>query len=104
MLFVTGCAVVCSLLATVRYLTREPPRFEGRDSWCMYNGRPITLHTTVCVQDGRYDVVYGFAIREGIHSWRSEPDGLWLDGKRVALPTASSFSRSLMTAALCPSC
>ncbi len=91
MLFVTGCALACSLLATVRYLTREPPRFEGRDSWCVGNGRPITLHATVRVQDGRYDVVYGFAIHEGIHSWRSGPDGLWLDGKKVALPAASRF-------------
>ena len=91
MLFVTGCAVVCSLLATIRYLNREPARFETRESWCVHNGRFINLHSTWRAEGSQEKMVYGFAIHEGIHTWRSEPDGLWLDGKKVALPAASRF-------------
>ena len=106
MLFVTGCAVVCSLLATIGRLSREPPRFPNRNPWCLHNGQPITLHSTYRAAGSAEAIVYGFATDQGIgvtgtsycpdvpaprgiHWWMSGPDGLWLDGRKVRIPPAS---------------
>ncbi len=99
MLLVTAFALACSLLAT---LNRHPKRYLNHMSWCQFGGETLLLHSTYWEEE----FLYGFVTRRGldatattdrpdtpapvgVHWWINGPDGLWFNGKKVAIPAAS---------------
>ncbi len=99
LLLVTACAILCSLIAT---LNRSPRRFPSGVQWFFQGDEVRALYSTYCEDELQYGFVTdrGASVTatndrpdipapSGIEWWKNGPDGLWFNGKKVAVPAAS---------------